>query len=328
MRTRKRIGTTAAVVLAAIAWGTSASFAWAQAADGGVAAPTTIMWSGLEWNVKSRLGLNPGPNDWSPANAFVDANGDLHLSITDVGGTWYCAEIWTNVTFGFGTFQWQVQTAVDQLDPNVVLGLFVYGPTALGPDGTHEFDIEYARFGSTTGDNGWWTVFPNVEVTPPLLGQSHYRLVLGTDPATTSRFTWAPTNIAFATMSGLQPASSSANVINSWTYRPADPSMAISQSPMPVHMNLWLNNGRSPTNGQGVEVVVHSFSFSPSATNPASLPASVPALPGSGLIVLAACLLGGSLLWMRRRPGAKAPVRRRGSAKHVSSRLVAELVQR
>ena len=252
----------------------------------------------MEWNVKSGTGEGPGPNVWSAANTFVDADGDLHLTIANVGGVWYCAEISSTLTFGFGTFQWQVQSAVDQLDPNVVLGLFVYGPTALGPDGTHEFDIEYSRFGSTTGDNGWWTVFPNVQVTPPLLGQSHYPLVLGVDPTTTARFAWASTNVAFETMAGFQPAGSNASAIHSWTYRPADPSTTICQSPMPVHMNLWLYHGSPPTNGEGAEVVIHNFSFTPSSTGPP--PVTAPALAGDGRYILAACLMGLGIIWSAR----------------------------
>ena len=153
---RKRIRTNWGILLGALIWAAgSSSSAWAQA-------PATLTWSGIQWSVKSGVGLGPGVNSWSPSNVSIDGNGDLHLSITNVGGTWYCAEIGSTDTFGFGTFQWQLATAVDNLDANVVLGLFVYGPTALGPDGTHEIDVEYARFGSATADNGWWTIFPNV----------------------------------------------------------------------------------------------------------------------------------------------------------------------
>jgi len=293
-RTRKRIATVAAVLIAGVGGLLSCPSAWAQEDEAGDGAPSTISWGGLEWNVKTFTGVNPGPNDWSAANVSVDGNGDLHLAITNVGGTWYCAEVWTNVAFGFGTFQWQVETAVDQFDPNVVLGLFVYGPPTLGPDGTHEFDIEYARFGSATGNNGWWTVFPNVEVTPPLLGQSSYSLVLGANPATTSSFTWSSTNVAFSTMAGFQSIGAATDLLDSWTYQPANPALTISQSPMPVHMNLWLYKGNPPTNGQGAEVVIHSFSFAPST---ASASSTVPALPGHQTLVLAACLIGIGLFW-------------------------------
>jgi hypothetical protein len=264
--------TAAAILLAVLTWETPSAAA--------------ITWSGLTWNVKSGTQMGPGPNTWSADNVFVDASGDLHLAITSVGGSWTCAEIATTAAFGFGSYQWQVRTAVDNLDPNVVLGLFAYGPLALGPDGTHEIDIEYARFGSADADNGRWTDWPNIIVTPSLVARSSYPLQLGADPTTTSRFTWAPTDITFSTLAGFQPPGANASLIRSWTYRPDDPSQTISQSPMPVHVNLWLNQGAPPTNGQGVEVVIHAFSFTPAPA------ASVPALPGDHTFVLAATLIG------------------------------------
>src|SRR5262245_3959429 len=111
------------ILLGALALG-ACWFSSARArAAAATANPAPIVWSGYQWNVKSGTGLDPGLNNWSPANVFVDASGDLHLALTNAGGTWNCAEIWTDARFGFGTFQWQVSTAVDNLDPNVVLAL-------------------------------------------------------------------------------------------------------------------------------------------------------------------------------------------------------------
>ena len=285
-RARKRGGAILGILLVAIAWAVCSASHQAEAA--------TMAWNGVQWNVKSGTGRGPGVNNWSTANAFVDADGDLHLAITNVNGTWWCGEVYTDATFGFGTFQWQVKTAVDSLDPNVVLGMIVYGPPVLGPDGTHEIDIEYSRFGSAGGNEGRWTVFPNVIVTPPLLGRMPYGLVLGGDLTTTSRFTWSPTSVTFATLEGFQPLGSNTNVANSWVYQPTDPTTTISQSPMPVHMNLWLLNGAPPANGQGTEVVIHSFSVAPATAS------AVPAIGDRGVFVLAACLIGIGLLLARR----------------------------
>jgi hypothetical protein len=277
---------TCRILVIAIAWAVGSASRQAEAA--------TIDWSGTQWNIKSGTGRGPGVNNWSTANAFVDASGDLHLAITNVNGTWWCGEVYTDATFGLGTFQWQVRTAVDSLDPNVVLGMIVYGPPALGPDGTNEIDVEYSRFGLAGGNDGRWTVFPNLIVNPPLLGRLAYGLVLGGDLTTTSRFTWTPTTVSFATFGGFQPIDSNTNLANSWVYSPTDPAMTIPRSPMPVHMNLWLLNGAAPTNGLGTEVVIHSFSFAPA---PAS---AVPALGGHGVYVLAICLIGVGLLLVRR----------------------------
>jgi hypothetical protein len=302
MRTTwRRVRRTATALVAAAGCaagaGSWSSSAWAQSTDGG--APT-ISWGGLEWNVKSHLAQKPGPNNWSAANVTIDGNGDLHLAITNVGGTWYCSEVWTNAILGFGTFQWQILTPTDQLDPNVVLGAFLYGPPGLGPDGTNEIDVEWSRFGTTGGNDGRWTVWPNTVGTPnpPVGARMPFSIALGTNPATTARFDWEPTSVAFTMLSGLEDVGSSANMLGSWTYQPASPTSYIGRLPMPVHMNLYLYGGSPPINGQGVEVVFHSFTRVGSTTaNP------VPALPRHDVILLAAFLLGIGLVWiaLRRR---------------------------
>src|SRR5579859_4260149 len=66
-----------------------------------------IHFSNYDWQVRSDTG-GPGPNTWSDSNAWVDANGFLHLKITQSGGSWSCAEINTIQSLGFGTYQFDV----------------------------------------------------------------------------------------------------------------------------------------------------------------------------------------------------------------------------
>jgi hypothetical protein len=54
------------------------------------------------------------------------------------GGHLVCSRLYTNTAHGFGTYQWQIDHRLDTLDPNVVLGLFLY----TGPSGYNEIDIE------------------------------------------------------------------------------------------------------------------------------------------------------------------------------------------
>jgi len=117
----------------------------AQAAD--------LQWAGRAWKVTS--GGMAGVADGSPNNVSVDQNGYLHLKITNNGGTWTAAEIFSTDKLGFGTYQWQVDAPIDRFDKNVVLGLFPYGPAAgIGADGTNEIDIEYSRWDRADGPNG------------------------------------------------------------------------------------------------------------------------------------------------------------------------------
>ena len=52
-------------------------------------------------------------------------------------------------------------------------------------------------------------------------------------------------------------------VISTWTYGPSEPARFISQQPMPVHINLWLFQGRPPKDGQEVEVIIRDFKYTP-----------------------------------------------------------------
>jgi hypothetical protein len=184
---------------------------------------------------------------------WLDAKGFLHLKIDKVDGKWACAEIWTDRPLDFGTYQCQVEGALDTLDPNIVFSMFSYS----GPDNVKEIDIEYARWGNPKYPNGNWTVYPND--TQGKKGSSTFEFKLhGT--YTTSRYAWSKAGVHYWMLGGHQPVDSSTNLMKEWDYRPSDPGHQITQTPMPLHFNLWLFQGQPPINGKPVEVIVHSFS--------------------------------------------------------------------
>ena len=61
---------------------------------------------------------------------------------------------------GFGRYQFQISGRIDRFDDNVVLGLFNYPTGDVGPDATHEIDIEFARWGDAKNPIGNYTVWP------------------------------------------------------------------------------------------------------------------------------------------------------------------------
>jgi len=198
-----------------------------------------------------------GPNDWSSNNVWVDANNKLHLKLrhSPTTGEWTCAELYTNIKFGFGTFRWFVEGPLDKLDTNVVLGLFTYG----GIDGTNEIDIEVAKWGRTEPEasNFFYTVYPHtLGVAKPV--SSGMRLSLqGT--YTTHQFIWSLKNVALQIQGGFiyEPK---ANVIFSYT-TPQHFTSAMPYISAPLHMNLWAFKGQPPTNGQEVEIIIHDFKY-------------------------------------------------------------------
>jgi len=219
------------------------------------ATATTLSFSGYTWTIKdSGTGTSgPGPNNWKSANAYVDTNGYLHLKVTKSGGKWYCAEVQSTQSFGYGKYQFFVDGRVDQLDKNVILGLFNYS----GTDGIDEMDIEYGTFGGTRPNSGF-TVYPSAAVGGNDWHNGFTTTLTGT--STTQRFTRnGTTSVFFQELGGHYNDNS--HVIDTITCH--NPPNSISSVSMPVFMNLWLYQGTAPVSGASTEIVIESFKFTP-----------------------------------------------------------------
>ena len=218
----------------------------------------TIHFSGYDWTVRPAERGGPGPNYWDEHNARVDDKGFLHLKISQQNGRWLCPEVYTEKRFGFGQYQFRVEGRIDRLDPNVVFGLFNYPTPDVGPDTTHEMDIEFARWGDPLAHNGNYTVWP-VETGRHQMGNT-FAFNLGGD-GSTRRFTWSPTRVSFQSLNGY--GDDDRNQFAHWLFQPKNPAGDISQKPMPVHINLWCFEGHAPATAQPVELIVRSFKFIP-----------------------------------------------------------------
>ena len=145
-----------------------------------------IRFSGYDWQVRDEKLGHPGPNNWKGTNVWLDSNGDLHLKITQTDGNWHSAEVQTTLSLGFGEYQFQVVGRTDQLDPNVVLGLFSYPASNVGSDGSDEIDIEYTKWGDPQSTDGNWTIYP----AQPEYGNAHETFPISLDGTyTTNRYT-------------------------------------------------------------------------------------------------------------------------------------------
>ncbi len=219
----------------------------------------TIEFSGYQWEVRpTEQSGGPGPNHWDENNVSIDRNGYLHLKLTQRGGEWYCSEVYTQQALGFGLYQFSIIGRVDLLDPNIVVGLFNYPEPEIGPDGTNEVDIEFARWGDPHNPIGNYTVFPAREgVLPTSVG---FPLVLRGAGQSTHTFNWTPASILFQSFGGRK---TTGTPLASWLFQPRDPAARIPQNPLPVHLNLWLFQGSPPVNGEEVELIIRSFTFTP-----------------------------------------------------------------
>lgn len=220
----------------------------------------TIAFGGQDWYVRSGDG-GPGPNTFAAANVSLDgATGYLHLKITHSGSQWSCAEVFTAARLGFGTYEFRIVGRPDQLDDNVVLGLFDYPTADVGPDTTNEIDIEFATWGGAQAEHGNWTVWP-AALQDALTNTTwpYDATLLGNQ--STHRFTWLPTGIHFESLNGFSDDQSAPYA--EWTFAPPDYAQRIPQHPLPVHMNLWLFKGHTPGDHQDVDIAIAGFRFTP-----------------------------------------------------------------
>jgi hypothetical protein len=206
---------------------------------------STLTFAGYPWTVKSSTSrVGPGPNIFDPLGPFVDSSGALHLRIVKVGKKWECSEVILNPTLGYGTYSWTVQGPVSTLNPNVVLALFTYEDSNRLPSHA-EIDFEASRFGNAgESTNAQYVVQPYQKP-----GNLHRITLKRSATVTTVVMTWVPGRVSFSTDSKHLWTNSSSSVPTSSTEQ--------------VHMNLWLDHGIAPTNGDPVSVTVTAFEFTP-----------------------------------------------------------------
>lgn len=255
--------------------------------------PNAFHWRGFDWEVKNSgpFAFGPGPNRFSDSanNVWVDAAGRLHLRITFRDGQWYCAEVVSRRPFGYGTYRFFVDSAVDTLDPNVVLGLFTYDDDPTGTGGHRELDVEISRWGDAAD-----VANSQFVVQPFGIPGNLTRWTIPTSAApSTHSFAWTAGRVDFVSHNGtFAPPPASVPQIAAWSNTGAS-------VPVPgderVRMNLWLFNGLAPTNGQEVEVVISRFAFIP--LQPAPPRVRSISLDGAGTFHLE--LTGEPQLWYR-----------------------------
>jgi hypothetical protein len=228
------------------------SGAAAQAKPNGGVTARTIVFAGRTWTVKNSAGApwGPGPNVFSdsPDNVWVDAEGRLHLKIANVGGVWRCAEVISQASFGHGSYRFTIDTPLDALDPNVVLGLFTWSDQRAYNH--REIDIELARWGNAANPfNAQYTVQPYT-----VSGNQRAWTLSPGYGQTTHQFRWTASRIDFA-------STALGNTLQQWSYtrRQGIPKPGGENA----RLNLWLFQGAAPLDGQPVEVIVSAFSHTP-----------------------------------------------------------------
>jgi hypothetical protein len=196
---------------------------------------------GHEWTITN--GGMAGVARGRPSNVSVDSSGYLHLLITKKHRSVTAAELFSTDAMGFGTYQWEIEGPIDNMDPHAVLGLFPYGPqNGTGRDGENEIDVEFSKWGNTLCGgvcNADFTVYPSTGNFNTGPTEHDFNVNLSGGNQVTARITWSSTAITETVMAGFQPLGTTQNVLQTWTFAPPDYLVRIPQRAVPVGMNLW-----------------------------------------------------------------------------------------
>lgn len=208
----------------------------------------TLSFSGYDWIIKScESQEGPGPNYFSSSdeNVWVDENGYLHLKITHKNNNWYCAEIYSESSFGYGKYIFYFSNKIDQIDKNVVVGLFTWDDDS---DYNHrEIDIEFSKWGENLNDNSQFVVQPW-----DCPGDTNiHRFDIDNNNPTINSFIWKNNSIDFKSVYNATE--------ETWSYNGLDVPFPGNEN---VHINLWLCDD-SPSDNNEVEIVITKFEYVP-----------------------------------------------------------------
>lgn len=234
----------------------------------------TLEFSDRLWRVKGPGWYGPGPNYFSDSqqSIWVDAQQRLHITQRQVTGGWQSSEIVLDEALGYGDYIFTTLGPLEALDPNTVLGLFLwqYGSSGTAPGSWwnpyNEIDIEYSRWGSPSTEIGQFVAQP-WDWTGNMW---RYNATFGTGRIASHAFRWLPDRVEFRSWFGGPDEESPANMISSWIY--TGPHIPRPEQPR-VHINLWYI--ATPSNSYQ-EVVLDRFTFHPIGyTGPLQAPRNV-----------------------------------------------------
>ncbi|MBZ0310169.1 MAG: DUF11 domain-containing protein [Anaerolineae bacterium] len=221
-----------------------------------------VYFANQSWYVKAGTNMGPANNNWSDSSesVWVDAQGRLHLKIRKIGDTWWCAEVFTMMTYGYGTYQFFVDSDLNAVDQNIVLGLFLY------QDDQNELDVEVSRWGVPADPNAQFVI------QPYYVANHRERFFLNNSGPTVHEMVWKPDSVLFTSFQGSSPVGSP--VIHTWEHAHTD--IPQQERDLRLHFNLWLlNPPQMPANEQAFEVILSTMKFAPLPATPSlSFPAN------------------------------------------------------
>ena len=217
-----------------------------------ILAPTKpLKFGGYDWSVRTIASDRGGTSNlYGGDNAWTDADGALHLSITKKSGQWSCAEVVLNRSLGYGTYVLVVRD-ISHLEPAAVLSMTTFDEWG-GEQHYREMDVEISRWGDAASkSNAQYVVEPYYvpgNVFP-------FAAPAGT---LTHTMRWEPGRVSFRTLRGSSTGAGAA-VASEHEFTSGVPSPG--QERVQLFFYVVATNKNPLQNGS--EVVIEKFEYLP-----------------------------------------------------------------
>jgi hypothetical protein len=211
-------------------------------------APKVLTFSGYDWQVRQIPSDRGGQNDYDPANAWIDAEGLLHLRLAKRDGAWTSAEVILTRALGYGTYAFTVRDT-STLDPAAAFGMLTWDDEAL--DQNHrEMDIDVSQWGDPSVPNAQY-------VLQPYYVPANVVRFSAPSGTLTHAFRWEPGRVSFRTTRGPNPIGG--GVVARHEFTSGVPSPGTER----VRLNLYYFRYAPRAPQKDVEVVVERFQYLP-----------------------------------------------------------------
>lgn len=216
----------------------------------------TIRFAGYDWVIKDSQNerTGPGTNLFSSSsdNVWLDDQGRLHLRITNRNDNWYCPEVHTLKSLGFGQYTFTVEPLPQTLDKDVVVGMFLYDHDDKA-NNHNEVDIEISQWGDTNQANSQFVVQPFESKT--------HRFNYDLSQKSFHSFSVYLRRIKFE--SWLEKTADGKTTKLPLAKHKQSLGRILNPSGTRVYLNLWIFKSIEPFNLKEFEVVLSDFSFKP-----------------------------------------------------------------
>ncbi len=213
----------------------------------------TINFAGYEWLVDNSgtEKRGPGPNFFSDSdeNVWLDSLGYLHLKITYKNGNWYCAKVYLKESYGYNKYVFYLDSRIDNLDENMVVGLFTY------ENDTAEIDIEFSKWGDCDKLNSQYAIQPSYKPE----NKERFDIQYDSNLSTIHSFDWKAEEITFLSLFNTEDGTNpDSDTIHYWKYTGKNIPFDKNER---LKINLWLFRGNPPTGNFAQEIVIKILKY-------------------------------------------------------------------